>query len=142
MGGVKRGISSAQRAALGALAPALPPRCRYPLLARPRGVVDLAVPVLSLVDLVCMKLSAIASRGAARDFWDLHVMLERGTAGGTLAGALDRYRKKFPADDVGHVVRSLAYFGDADTAPLPSGLDPARWRTIKADYETWVAAIE
>ncbi len=206
---MSRGISSAQRAALRALAPALPPRSylagefavavalghrtsrdldlfvpedfdadrlaerlvagaggvritgrapgtlylevgkipasilsyRYPLLAEPKRHAELAVRVASLEDLACMKLSAIASRGAARDFWDLHVMLQHGTAGGTLAGALERYREKFPADDIGHVVRSLAYFGDADSAPLPKGLSATAWRGIKADFERWVAAL-
>jgi hypothetical protein len=54
-----------------------------------------------------------------------------GTAGGTLAGALKLYRRKFTTDDIGHVVRSLAYFGDAEAAPLPIGLDSVRWSEIK-----------
>jgi hypothetical protein len=88
-----------------------------------------------------MKLSAIAQRGAGRDFWDLHTLLEGGTASGTLDGALELYRKKFAADDIGHVVRSLAYFGDADAAPLPAGLDPARWAAIKAWFSRATAAL-
>jgi hypothetical protein len=88
-----------------------------------------------------MKLSAIASRGAARDFWDLHVLLSKGASGGTLSAALGRYRKKFPADDIGHVVRSLAYFGDADAAPLPRGLSSKAWRRIQTDFEAWVGAL-
>jgi hypothetical protein len=114
---------------------------RYPLLAKLQRYPDVAVRVASPADLVCMKLSAIASRGAARDFWDLHVMLSKGAAGGTLSAALDRYRKKFPGDDIGHVVRSLAYFGDADAAPLPRGLSSKAWRRIEADFEHWVSEL-
>src|ERR1041385_5128802 len=50
---------------------------RYPLLAPPEPRAGLPVPVASLDDLACMKLSAIAGRGAARDFWDLHTIVTR-----------------------------------------------------------------
>ncbi len=89
-----------------------------------------------------MKLSAIASRGLARDFWDLELLLKHGAAGGSLSEALERYRRKFAADDVGHVVRSLAYFGDADAAPLPPGLDTARWASIKSWFSEQIPKIE
>jgi hypothetical protein len=113
----------------------------YPLLSPPRPTPELGTRVASLEDLAAMKLSAIAARGAARDFWDLHTILAGGTAGGTLSGALELYRRKFTTHDIGHVVRSLAYFGDADSAPLPRGLDPAHWSTIKAWFSRAVAEI-
>ena len=104
---------------------------RYPSLSPPRAHGGLAVPVVSLDDLVCMKLSAIAGRGAAKDFWDLERLLDHGAAGGSLAGAIERFRTKFGREDLGHVIRSLAYFGDADAAPLPAGLDGLVWEEIK-----------
>jgi len=86
-----------------------------------------------------MKLSAIAARGAARDFWDLYTMLAGGAAGGSLGTALECFRKKFASDDIGHAMRSLAYFGDADVAPFPCELGAARWAAIIARE---VAALE
>ncbi len=80
-----------------------------------------------------MKLSAIAGRGAAKDFWDLDELLRRGIAGGDLPSVLHLYQRKFPTEDIGHAVRSLAYFGDADTAPLPRGLTSTRWAQLKID---------
>ncbi len=115
---------------------------RYPLLAPTRPAPELRTRIASLEDLACMKLSAIAQRGAARDFWDLYTLLEGGTASGTLTGALELYRRKFAADDIGHVVRSLAYFGDADAAPLPSGLDRTRWTAIKAYFSRAATELE
>jgi hypothetical protein len=115
---------------------------RYPLLSPLESVGDLGARVASLVDLTCMKLSAIASRGAARDFWDLHTMLVAGAAGGSLAAALSHYRLKFAADDIGHVVRSLAYFGDAEAQPLPAGLDSDRWAAINAWFSRQVPELE
>jgi len=114
---------------------------RYPLLSEPVPNAELNVPVASLEDLVCMKLSAIASRGMARDFWDLHGLLEHGVADGDLETALGLYRRKFTDSDVGHVVRSLAYFGEADAAPLPLGLERGEWERIKQSFERSVLAL-
>jgi len=43
--------------------------------------------------------------------------------------------------DIGHVVRSLAYFGDADAAPLPTGLTTSHWAALKGDFEAWVKPL-
>jgi hypothetical protein len=114
---------------------------RYPSLIAPAGYADLPVPVASAEDLVCMKLSAIAGRGAAKDFWDLDALLEHGVAAGSLESALRLFTKKYRSEDVGHVVRSLAYFGDADAAPLPRGLDPKAWIEIKRRTAARVRAL-
>jgi len=113
---------------------------RYPMLAPTRTVRQVPMPVASPQDLACMKLSAIAGRGSAKDFWDLYEMLERGVAD-SLAELLALYRQKYPVEDTGHAVRSLAYFGDADAAPLPNGLTPARWEEIKAAMRQRVRAL-
>lgn len=113
---------------------------RYPVLAGPERLVGIPVPVASLLDLACMKLSAIAGRGAARDFWDLHTILE--STGGPLVELLAAFQKKFGSVDVGHVVRSLAYFADADSEPLPIGLTPERWAVVKRDLEARVLGLE
>jgi hypothetical protein len=108
----------------------------YPLLAPPELVAGLPVPVASRDDLACMKLSAISHRGLARDFWDLHALISE--TGSSLAAYLAAYRRKHPTVDSGHVIRSLAYFGDAEATPLPRGLTAGRWGRIKADFEAWV----
>lgn len=114
---------------------------RYPLLAATEPRPGLAVVVASTHDLACMKLSAIAGRGAAKDFWDLDVMLDHGVAKGDVATLLEDYQRKYPVEDVGHVVRSLAYFGEADASPLPGGLSPAQWEAIKRAFERRVRAL-
>lgn len=107
-------------------------RYRYALLAPLEQLAGFALRVASSQDLMAMKLSAIAGRGAARDFWDLHALLD--ATGLSLRAALDLYRMKFPIEDVGHVVKSLVYFGDADNEPLPAGLTAASWRSIKESF--------
>lgn len=100
---------------------------------------DLGVRVASADDLTAMKLSAIAGRGAAKDFWDLHELLRH--RGIDLAQALTELELKFVARDPGSVVRSLAYFGDADAEPLPLGLGAEHWARIKADFRRWTVAL-
>ncbi len=114
---------------------------RYPLLQATEARAGLDVRVASREDLACMKISAIAGRGAAKDFWDLHVLLEHGAAGGELPTLLRSYERKFPVEDVGHVVRSLAYFGDAEAAPLPAGLSEREWREIRRSMESRVSRL-
>lgn len=86
-----------------------------------------------------MKLSAIANRGARRDFWDLHALcLARGWS---LDVALGHYRRKFPNEDCGHVIRALTYFGDAEAEPSLPGLSLDAWTQLKRDLRTWVASL-
>jgi hypothetical protein len=48
---------------------------------------------------------------------------------------------RFASEDVGHVIKSLVYFGEADAAPLPSGLEEAHWRRVRSDFERWVSEL-
>lgn len=114
---------------------------RYPLLVEPQRSESLHVSVASLEDLLCMKLSAIAGRGAAKDFWDLDALLTHGVAAGSLSAAIDLFSKKYPAVDCGHLIKSLAYFGEADAAPLPRGLTAAEWQALKTRAEARVLAL-
>jgi hypothetical protein len=119
--------------------PASALRYAYPALRPPETMTGLPLPVASRDDLVAMKLSAIGGRGATRDFWDLHALMR--AQGMTLTQALDVFCRKFEHEDVGHVVRSLVYFGDAEAEPMPPGMTPAMWSGIKDDFEAWVRGV-
>lgn len=111
---------------------------RYPLLVPAEPRAHLPVPVASIDDLACMKLSAIVGRGLVRDFWDLHTIVTRTAR--SLRELLETFQRKYAARDIGHVLRSLVYFGDA-TGPLPPGLTPSHWEQIQRDFERWVRAL-
>jgi hypothetical protein len=81
-----------------------------------------------LKDLACMKLSAIAQRGARKDFIDLYALLREGLS---LADMLDWYQEKFSVREVGHLLYSLAYFQDAEAEPMPRMIWKADWRQVK-----------
>jgi hypothetical protein len=114
-------------------------RYRYPMLAEPERISGIPLAVAAIDDLVCMKLSAIAGRGAARDFWDLHAMLSARAM--TLRGALEAYQLKYVTEDIGHVIRSLVYFADAEAGPLPEGLTDTHWARIQADFRDWTREL-
>lgn len=114
-------------------------RYAYPTLQPPEKMIGVSVPVASVPDLVTMKLAAIVNRSERRDYWDLHQLLELGTS---LPQALAWFKRRYPRQDVGHVVRAIVYFADAEAAPeMPRGLTLSRWDAIKAGLMTRVRAL-
>ena len=86
----------------------------------------------SVRDLAVMKLSAIATRGIRRDFWDLAVILQSKRV--TLSSALDDYTRKFSVGEADryHVVRALTWFADAERDRiLPRGMTRPQWSALK-----------
>jgi hypothetical protein len=77
-----------------------------------------------------MKLAAIASRRSRKDFIDLWLLVTRHWP---LSDCLEFYRKKFEARDIGHIVRSLTYFDDADEEPPLRLLIDVDWEEVKRD---------
>lgn len=89
---------------------------------------DFGCRLAGLKDLACMKLSAIAQRGARKDFIDLYALLREGLS---LTDMLEWYQEKFNVREVGHVVYSLAYFADAEAEPMPRMIWNADWQQVK-----------
>jgi hypothetical protein len=110
----------------------------YPLVASLLRPDDSLLPLASRVDIAAMKLAAIASRGSRKDFIDLWLLATRYWS---LSDCLDFYRKKFAARDIGHVVRSLTYFDDADNEPPLRLLIDVDWEKVKRDLLGWVREL-
>jgi hypothetical protein len=107
-------------------------RYRYSLADEPVTVLDTLV--VGLGDLAAMKIEAIGQRGARRDFVDLYFICQSRM---TLAEALEWHRRKF-ADlniSVMHLIRSLAYFEDAEADPMPEMLKPVSWPDVRRFFE-------
>lgn len=104
----------------------------YPLL-RPGKELE-GARIADLYDIALMKVIAISQRGTRRDFVDLYFMCRSGME---LTGMLEDIPRKYPS--VGypsyHILRSLAYFADAEKeAPLRS-LAAWDWGEIKRFFE-------
>ena len=72
----------------------------------------------------------IGGRGSRRDFIDLLFYLR---SGGSLEAVLEMARRRFAAIDFNeyHVLRSLTFFEDAETEPVPRMLRRVAWRDVK-----------
>ncbi|MCX8035622.1 MAG: nucleotidyl transferase AbiEii/AbiGii toxin family protein [Candidatus Sumerlaeia bacterium] len=82
-------------------------------------------------DILCMKLAAIASRAAKRDYVDIFFGLKTGVSLRTL---LDWMAKKYSNADYSeyHLVRSLVYFDEVEEQPMPEMLQSADWMHIRS----------
>ena len=92
----------------------------------------------ALEDLACMKLSAIAQRGARKDFCDLYAL---GKTSFSLQEMLGFYKKKFGIQDIGSVLYGLVYFDDAESERMPRMLWNVTWREIKKTILQWVKEV-
>lgn len=111
---------------------------RYPALAAPDVPAPDLLPLASVADIAAMKLAAIASRGSRKDFVDLWFILDQGH---TLEQTLDWFRQKYAMADVGHVVRALVYFDDAEQEPELRMLRPAPWAEVKGSLRRAVERL-
>ena len=79
------------------------------------------------------------NRGAKKDFFDLHMLIERFG----LEKPIDHYRAKFPETDPMMLLRSLSYFADAEAGEDPQVLDDLTWGDVKDSIRQAVrAALE
>jgi len=111
----------------------------YPMLQPKVLWTEFGVHLAGMNDIVCMKLSAIASRGSRKDFFDLHYLIKHFLS---LEDYLRLYMKKYKNRDIGHVVRSLVYFADAETEPDIKMIKLLVWQDIKSDFEKWVKDLK
>lgn len=96
--------------------------------------------VAGLLDLALMKLTAIGQRGAKRDFVDLYQICHSGYA---LDDLQRRMPEKFPKVTYPsyHLLRSLAYFEDAEVDSMPPMLIPLAWAEVKQFFEEEVQRL-
>ena len=81
-------------------------------------------------DIAVMKVIAIGGRGSRKDFIDLFFYLR---SGGSLESVFEMVRRRFAAIDFNeyHLLRSLTFFEDAETEPVPRMLRRVAWREVK-----------
>lgn len=123
-------IESVQISFIGYDYPMLQPKVLWP---------EYGIHLAALDDIACMKLSAIASRGSRKDFVDLHFLIKRFFS---LEDCLRYYTKKYENRDIGHVIRSLVYFSDAEIEPEIRMEKPLVWEDLKLDFEKRVKDLK
>ena len=104
----------------------------YPWLDMP--IEENGVRLASLKDIAAMKVSAIVNRGTKKDFIDLYTLLQSFT----LDDILDMYSRKYSDGSLFIVMKSLTYFDDAETDPMPNVLNDTTWKIAKDSIRTVV----
>ncbi len=110
----------------------------YPVLQSPFLWRDYDIYLAAIDDIACMKLSAIAGRGSRKDFIDLYVIIKKFRS---LRDYIDLFQKKYSQRDIGHIVRSLVYFEDADGEPDVKMNMSTNWSEIKRELENSVKKL-
>jgi len=80
-------------------------------------------------DIGAMKILAISGRGSKKDFVDLFVLLKKYS----FPELFDYFHKKYVNYNYNklHILKSLAYFFDADGDPDPFYIEPISWTEVK-----------
>lgn len=110
----------------------------YPLLNPLEKISD--VNIASIADIACMKIDTISSRGAKRDFVDIYFIAKEIIP---LREIMFLFQKKYaPLNyNMMHIKKSLVYFDDAESDPMPNMLKPANWQEIKSFFQNEIKRI-
>jgi hypothetical protein len=99
--------------------------------------------VATVQEIAAMKLIAVSTRSAKKDFFDLHALYQRGYSGERMFAALSRMHPGEIDLDVGyHVVRALTDFSDAELDPDPIVLNGATWFEARRTAERLAADLK
>jgi hypothetical protein len=95
----------------------------------------------SIEEIIALKLNAIAGRGAKKDFWDLHELLNHYS----FDLMISFYQKRYPNNSIMMVLKSVPYFVEADLEPDPNCFKKISWETIKKEitkkFNTYIQNI-
>ena len=105
---------------------------RYPLLAAPQRLDRLRI--ASVRDLAAMKIAALSDRVARKDFIDLYMICKKRFSLRHALKLYDRKYGKLKANQI-HIYKSLVYFDQAESEPMPVMLIPFRWKQLKTFFE-------
>jgi predicted nucleotidyltransferase component of viral defense system len=91
-------------------------------------------------DIAAMKLSAIAGRGAKKDFFDIFFLLQKYSLR-EMIGFFETMFIKKQYNQI-HLLKSLMYFEDAEHDPDPIMLIPTSWNEVKDSIKNEVSSLE
>lgn len=92
--------------------------------------------IATVEEIAAMKLIAVSTRSAKKDFFDLHALYQRGFSAERMFSALGNMHPGEIDRDVGdHIARALTDFSDAELDPDPIILDDTTWFDAKRTAE-------
>lgn len=97
----------------------------YPLINKIQEIDGIRL--LSLEDIIAMKLSALANRGAKKDFYDIYEVLKTFS----IFQIIEFFNKKYQDIETFYLIKSLSYFEDAEIELDPISLNNTDWKSVK-----------
>lgn len=88
--------------------------------------------MVSIKDIVAMKVDVVQRIGRKKDFWDLHKLLEFFT----ISKMIEFHQQRYPyTHDRELIISNFTNFELADEEPDPNCLEGKYWELIKLDFE-------
>lgn len=89
------------------------------------------IKISSVLDIACTKLQTIGIRGSKKDFVDMYFILKKYP----LKKLLKKLDKKYSQSDFSrtHILKSLVYFKDAESQPMPKMHKEVKWSEVKKE---------
>ena len=109
----------------------------YPYATIAPPIMEEGIRMLAKPDIAAMKIAAISSRGAKKDFYDVFYLAREFS----LRRLLDFYSAKFPSANRFHALKSLSYFEDAEADPEPQCFEPIDWIKVKSSLAQEVRSL-
>lgn len=105
----------------------------YPLLKKP--IIENGLAILQLEDLAAIKLSTISSRGSKKDFIDLYEIMK--SQNWPIDQIFQFFAQKYQGVEYSHyhLLRSLVYFAEAESEPMPRMIKTISWSQVKKHFE-------
>ena len=96
--------------------------------------------IADIRDIAAMKIDAVATRGAKRDFIDLYFICKSNYE---LAELFDFYNRRYGvlASNLIHIRKSLVFFDDAEPDEMPGMLSDVDWEDVKKYFEEEVKKL-
>lgn len=108
---------------------------RYPWIDNP--IEEDGITLAGIKDIAAMKVAEIIGRGTKKDFIDMNRLLQIYS----LKEILDMYMQKYPDGSLFIAMKSLSYFEDAESDPMPFMFDEIDWGVVKASIREAIAGI-
>lgn len=99
----------------------------YPLLEPPMSWNG--IEISSVVDIACTKLQTVGMRGSKKDFVDLYFLLDLYSLDQLFSFARTKYIESDYSET--HILKSLVYFEDAESQPMPRLHKEVSWDHVK-----------
>ena len=109
---------------------------RYPHpLIRPTLAVE-GIRMVSMEDIVAMKVQAVLGRAKKKDFWDIAELLKHFT----VDDFIKFHKQKFATQNLFITVpQAISYFADADESEDPISLKNQTWESVKTEIQNKIA---